>query len=224
MPDLTLYRKDGACSIAAHMLLKELGLAFQDVLLVEGENRFYEGAPGTDLSREAWLKINPTGYVPALLVDNTIITELSAVLFYIASLAPERGLIGSSALETAQVLSWMSWLGTTLNEYGFAGARRPSRMVGLDAPELAVEVVKAEGKNTLLKGFASIEARVVDGGFAVGGHLTVVDFVLHTFWRWASSDSYDMVLYPRWQTVVRRVETLPSVKMVLVKERVPLLF
>ena len=180
-PQLTLYRKDGACSIAAHMLLHELGPPFTDIPLVEGPNRFYEPADGS--GREVWLKINPTGYVPALSVDGTMITELSAVLFFISSLVPERAMTGKTPLETAKVLQWMSWLSVTMNEYGFAGFWRPSRMVGLDASQEAEDVVRAESKRVILKGLSSIEDKIQGDGFAVGGYLTVVDFMLQYVWN-----------------------------------------
>lgn len=93
MPDLLLYRKDGASSIAPHMLLFYLDVPFTSIPMKEGANRSYEGADGTNLTREAFHKISPMEYVPALTVnDETIITELSAVLFYISSLKPERGM------------------------------------------------------------------------------------------------------------------------------------
>ncbi|KAF2170480.1 hypothetical protein M409DRAFT_19301 [Zasmidium cellare ATCC 36951] len=179
MPDLILYRKDGACSTAAHMLLLELEVPFTAIPMKEGLNRLYEGADGTGLTREAFIKISPMGYVPALTVDGeTTITELSAVLFYISSLAPERGMTGHDAVENAKVLQWMSWLSTTLNEYGFAGYWRPSRMVGLEASSEAEDAVRAEGKKTILKGFDILEGWLDGTGHAVGRHLTVVDFML----------------------------------------------
>lgn len=179
MPRLTLYRKDGACSIAAHMLLLHLQIPFTAIPMVEGPDRLYQPAEGTNLNRADFLNISPMGYVPALTIDgDNTITELSAVLFYISSLAPERGTTGHGPLEAAKVLQWMSWLSTTLNEYGFAGYWRPSRMVGFEASLEAEEAVRSEGGKTILKGFGILEGWLDGTGFAVGGHLTVVDFML----------------------------------------------
>jgi hypothetical protein len=58
---LTLYYAPGACSIAAHIVLEEGGEEYEakKVDLVGGEQR-----------TAAYLKINPLGRVPALLLDN----------------------------------------------------------------------------------------------------------------------------------------------------------
>jgi glutathione S-transferase len=58
---LTLYYTPGACSMAAHIVLEESGEEYEEkkVDLAGGEQR-----------TEAYLKINPLGRVPALLLDN----------------------------------------------------------------------------------------------------------------------------------------------------------
>ena len=58
---LTLYYTPGACSMAAHIVLEESGEEYEakKVDLAGGEER-----------TEAYLKINPLGRVPALLLDN----------------------------------------------------------------------------------------------------------------------------------------------------------
>ena len=58
---LTLYYTPGACSMAAHIVLEESGEHYEGkkVDLAGGEQR-----------TEAYLKINPLGRVPALLLDN----------------------------------------------------------------------------------------------------------------------------------------------------------
>jgi glutathione S-transferase len=58
---LTLYYTPGACSMAAHIVLEESSEHYEGkkVDLAGGEQR-----------TEAYLKINPLGRVPALLLDN----------------------------------------------------------------------------------------------------------------------------------------------------------
>jgi glutathione S-transferase len=58
---LTLYCTPGACSMAAHIVLEESGEKYEakKVDLAGGEQR-----------AQAYLKINPLGRVPALLLDN----------------------------------------------------------------------------------------------------------------------------------------------------------
>lgn len=225
MPKLTLYRKDGSCSIAAHILLRELNIPFIDRPVEWDSSNNLKGVAGTTMSRDDFLKLNPTGFVPVLVVDETVITELSAVLFFITSLAPERCMMGEGMLRQAKTLEWMSWLSTTLNEYGFCGVFRPSRMLGQGATIEAIEAVRAEGMRTLLKAFARIDETLArDGEYSVGGNMTVVDIMLHTFWRWGREAGIDMNQYRSFEKLVRKVEKLESVREVLEIERVPLQF
>ena len=57
---LTLYFCPGACSMAAHIVLEESGEKYQEqqIVLANGEQR-----------SEAYLKINPQGRVPTLVLD-----------------------------------------------------------------------------------------------------------------------------------------------------------
>jgi len=80
---MKLYYKPGACSLASHIILKEIGHDFE-IESVDTENQKTE--LGDNL-----LKINPKGYVPALrLDDGSILTEGAAILQYLAvSCRPE---------------------------------------------------------------------------------------------------------------------------------------
>lgn len=76
-----LYVAQGACSLAAHSLVHELQLPIPvEVVALR--------SPDSPIHR-----INPLGRVPALqLDDDTLITENSAILPYLADLAPQAGL------------------------------------------------------------------------------------------------------------------------------------
>jgi glutathione S-transferase len=80
---IKLYYSPGACSLAAHIVLEELGIAFEPVLvsLAEGEHK-----------RPEFLRINPKARVPALNVDGKVLTETVAILTYLGGGYAERGL------------------------------------------------------------------------------------------------------------------------------------
>lgn len=104
--------------MVAHILLSELGIPFHAVPLHVGDSG-YEAADGSFSHAEYVQDINSTGYVPALSVDGEVITENPAILRYIANLAPERQLLGSTALQKARVDEWLAWLLSTLHGAGF---------------------------------------------------------------------------------------------------------
>ena len=56
---------------------------------------------------EEYRAINPACTVPALVLDDgTVMTEVVGICHYLESLHPEKPLMGTTALEKAQVISW----------------------------------------------------------------------------------------------------------------------
>ena len=82
---MKLYYSPGACSLSAHIALKESGLAFE---AVAAPTKTHKLADGTD-----YYSINPLGYVPLLeLDDGTRLTEGPAIVQYIADQVPAKNL------------------------------------------------------------------------------------------------------------------------------------
>ena len=71
----------------------------------------------------SYLAINPEGKVPTLLIDGRPLTEVAAILFYLARSFPAAGLLPEGTEAEAQALSWMSFAAATLH---------PARQQGLD--------------------------------------------------------------------------------------------
>ena len=212
MPDIKLYRKDGSCSMASHILLRELKIPFTAIELQAGPNG-YEAADGS-FSHGEYLNIHPSGYVPALSVDGTVITENPAILRYIADQVPERGLLGSRPMDPYRVQEWLVWLSASLHAAGFGALWRPARFAD---DENAHPAIVRKGRAKILDCFERIEGRI-EGSFAVGDSLTVVDIYLHTFWRWGVGIGLDTEQYPRYRELARRVEAMEMVKTVMAEE------
>ena len=93
--------------MAPHIALYEIGVPFESrpVSLAKNETR-----------TPAYLALNPEGKVPTLLIDARPLTEVAAILFYLAKRFPETGLLPEGDLEAeAQVISWMSFIAATLH-------------------------------------------------------------------------------------------------------------
>lgn len=104
---LTLYFCPGTSSMAAHIALHEVGAPFESrpLSLAKKENR-----------TPAYLAINPEGKVPVLLIDGRPLTEVAAILFYLAKRFPEAGLLPQADTEAeAQAISWMSFIAATVH-------------------------------------------------------------------------------------------------------------
>src|SRR5580704_15347988 len=107
MQTLTLYFSAGSSSMAPHIALHEIGAPFESrpISLAKKENR-----------EPAFLAINPEGKVPTLLVDGRAMTEVAAILFYLAKRFPEANLLPQGDIEPeAQVISWMSFVAATIH-------------------------------------------------------------------------------------------------------------
>jgi glutathione S-transferase len=112
---LTLYFAPGASSMAAHIALHEVGADFEGRPMSFRKN---------DMQSPDFLKINPAGTVPALLIDGRVLTEVAGILFYLARRFPAAGLLPHGDIEAeAQAVSWMSFIASTLH---------PARQRGLD--------------------------------------------------------------------------------------------
>src|SRR5438045_799032 len=112
---LTLYFAPGSSSMAAHIALYEAGADF------EGRPMSFKN---NDMRSPEFLKINPAGKVPTLLIDGRVLTEVAGILFYLARRFPEAQLLPHGDIEAeAHVVSWMSFI---------ASALHPARKQGLD--------------------------------------------------------------------------------------------
>jgi glutathione S-transferase len=101
--------------MAPHIALHEIGVDF--------ESRWISFAKRQQYAPE-YLALNPEGKVPTLLVDERPLTEVAAILYYLAKRFPEAGLFPAADLETeAQVISWMSFIASTVH---------PARRIGID--------------------------------------------------------------------------------------------
>ena len=80
----TLYYAPGAASFAVHWLLVELGADYEAVRLDLGRK---------DQHGSHYLRLNPAGKVPTLVIDDRPHAEAAALLMMIAELHPERPLV-----------------------------------------------------------------------------------------------------------------------------------
>ncbi|CAM1500477.1 Fc.00g096390.m01.CDS01 [Cosmosporella sp. VM-42] len=208
MPKLALYRKNGSCAFVPHSILLHCGISATTIPLRVGPDG-YEAADGS-FSHQEYLSVHPLGYVPALDVDGEIITELPAIVTYIASLVPDKKLVGNNSLEKAKVTEWLVWLSGTLHSLGFAGFWRPYRFSNEKA---AFKAISAKGRTVVEQSFERIENRLKGSEFAVGNALTVVDFNFYIFSRWGKEIGIDMEdQYPNYSIFARKMEFVEGVK------------
>lgn len=106
---MKLYYAPGACSLAAHIILNEINVDF-DLVRVDLKTHLTE--KGVD-----YYQINPKGYVPALEINpGLILTEIVAILPFLAQHDPKQDLIPPSGFGRAKVLEWLGYLNSELHD------------------------------------------------------------------------------------------------------------
>ena len=120
---LTLYFSPGSSSMAVHIALHEIGVDF--------ERRLVSLAKREQFTPE-YLAVNPEAKVPTLMIDGRPLTEVAAILYYLAKRYPEKGLWPEGDLETeAQAISWMSFIASTIHPARRIGIERWREVFGL---------------------------------------------------------------------------------------------
>jgi glutathione S-transferase len=176
---LTLYFAPGSSSFAVHIALHEIGVAF------EGKPMSFTG---NDLRSPDYLKHNPEGKVPTLLVDGRPLTEVAAILYYLARRFPEAALLPPDDIEAeAQALSWMSFIASTLH---------PARQRGM---EYANEV------------YAFADRRL-GNGWAIGSYSIADIHLFRLYWRFANSLKPAPEAFPNLTAHYRRMMARPAVR------------
>ena len=133
---MTLYFSPGSSSMAVHIALHEIGIDF--------ERRLVSLAKREQFAPE-YLAINPEGKVPTLLIDGRAMTEVAAILYYLAKRFPEAGLWPAGDIEReARAISWMSFIASTIHLARRTGIERWREVFGfaerrLGGKEWAVE-------------------------------------------------------------------------------------
>ena len=168
---MKLYYLAGSCALAPHIALEHSGLAYEALRVERGMQ-----------ADARYLKVNPLGRVPALVTpSHGTITEVPAVLSYIADMAPDRGLLPSvGTWARYETLRWMAYLSSTMHP-AFGRLWRAERFVNDATHRGAVEQAAA---TQLASDFAHVDNQLADRQWVAGNHFTVADLYLFVFGRW----------------------------------------
>jgi glutathione S-transferase len=176
---LTLYFAPGSSSMAVHIALHEIGVAFEGRPMSFKKN---------DMRSPEFLALNPEGKVPLLLVDGRPLTEVAAILFYLAKRFLDAELLPRDDPEAdAQALSWMSFIASTLH---------PARRHGLD----------------YAKQVYGIADRRLGGGWALGRYSIADIHLFRLYWRLANSLKPAPETFPNLTAHYARMMARPAVQ------------
>lgn len=201
-----LFYSPGACSMAPHIVLEEIGCAFELTLISSRGER-----QGEMTATDEWRAINPKGRIPALLDvpgdiggAPSLLTEAPAIMFYLAALHPDAQLLPGDPAAVARCLEWMNWLSGHVHAMSYGQIWRAQRF---SDDEAHFEAIAARGRRNLLEHNAYIE-RVLDDGreWSIPQGYSIVDPYLLVFFRWGQRIGLPMrAEYPAWSRLSDRL-------------------
>jgi glutathione S-transferase len=205
----TLYFSPGACSLAPHIVLEEIGLPFALSLASTADG---------DTHTPEHLRLNPKGRVPVLVTGESVLTEAAAILLHLALCNPAAGLMPKNSEGLVRAVEWFNWLSGSVHAVAVRQVWRPESFT-VDPSQHAGVV--ASGQENLLSAFAMIEVRLNAAGWAVGERYSVVDPYLLVFYRWGNRMAIDMRgRYSAWTKHTQQLLRRPAVCRAMASESI----
>ena len=201
---MKLYYMPGACSMASHIALHWAGLDH------ETERLSHDTVHGAD-----FLKINPKGAVPALVLDGgEVITESLAVLEYIADVGTVPSLGADGPMEWARLNERLAELVSDVHKaWGpvFAPMRYATKEANYDD-------VKQAAFGQLDKQYERMDKQMTGKTWSLFDRRTVADAYLFVMCRWKDNSPTKLAAYPALAAFKARLDADPDVKLVVEAE------
>jgi len=192
---MKLYFSPASCSLASHIVLHELGVAFETDRVDLKTKKTFSG--------EDFWKINPKGYVPCLQLDSgEILTEGVVILQYLADLDSAKKLappVGS--MERYRIQELLNFIATEVH-------KNFSPLWNKEAPD----VIKQMAIERLGNRLNYLNTTMAGKDFAFGSSFSIADAYLFTVLNWAGYVKLEMTAWPHLIKYCERIKSLPSVQ------------
>jgi glutathione S-transferase len=173
----TLYYSPGTASMAVHLALIEIGAPHR-LEPVDFERKAQRS--------EAYLRLNPQGQVPTLVIDDRPYTESAALLMMLADRHPEADLAPPPG--TPERNAWYQWqlfqsnvLGATFRHWLY-----PPDLGAAEHPP----VVRAALQQRIESAWERLDAHLAaHGPYLLGDRLSTADLQLIMYMRWSRNMS-----------------------------------
>jgi glutathione S-transferase len=202
----TLYWSPGTASLCVHWMLIELG---------EQHDKVQVDIEGGEHRKPEYLKLNPSGVVPTLVVDGVPLGEAAALCMILAERHPEAGFapaIGHK--QRAAYLSWMFFLSNTL-QVAYHNWFYPDQPAG----PAGVEAVQASARSRIEAALDRVDRQIASSGaYLLGDRVTAADFVTTMLMRWARNMPKPATEWPAIAGYVKRMKARPSFKVLYERE------
>jgi glutathione S-transferase len=192
---MKLYFAPGACSLAPHIVLRELGLPHTAIEVNLKEGRAEDGSD--------YRRINPKGYVPTLVLDDgERLTEVAVLLQYLADRVPSAGLApATGTMQRYRLQEWLNFISAEIHKgYGPLWAASTP------------EEEKQRARARLSARFDWLAEQLSGKAHLMGESFTVADAYLFTVLNWSQQTGIDIARWPVLQAYAARIAARPAVQ------------
>ncbi len=198
---MKLYYAPGACSLAPHIVLNELGQSY-DLEKVDLAAKKTE--TGSDFTA-----VNSKGYVPTLeFAKDQVLTEVATILQYLADKAEGSGLLPKfGTMERYRAMETLNFVASELHK-GIGG--------------LFNKAMPDEGKKAIIDRvetrLAWLDQQLAKKPYLLGDNFSVADAYAFTVLGWSKWVNLDLSKYPHIIAFLDRVGSRPAVQTAMKKE------
>ncbi|ENW03655.1 glutathione transferase GstA [Acinetobacter beijerinckii] len=192
---MKLFYSPNACSLAPHIVLRELGLPF-DLIKVDLQQHL------TQLG-EDFYRLNKKGQVPVLqLEDGSFLTEGAVISQFLVDQFERKDLLPEiNTPERYQTLSWMNFIASEIHK-----AYSPF------FHESYGEESKTIFSTILNKHYAWVDQQLDGQNYLTGSNFTIADIYLFVVTRWADFIGFDLEHFIHLTAFMQRIARRQTVQ------------
>lgn len=192
---MKLYHSPGACSLAPHIVLTEIGLPFESVRVDLKKKLTATGQPYGDIA--------PKGSVPLLELDNgERISEGPVICQYLCDQAKRTDLMPEAGtLARYRVMEWQNFITSELHK-SFSPLFDPTASADTKAMFAAM----------LQRKFAWVSAQLEGRNYLTGDTFTAADAYLFVVASWSAYVQLDISAHTNLVAFLERVKARPAVQ------------
>lgn len=195
----TLFYYPRNASWAPHMLMAEMQLDYELILV----DRKTEAQKDPE-----YLKLNPTGRIPTLIVNEQPIYESAAICLFLCEQHPDKNLIPpAGTIERAKFFQWLFYLNASL---------QPELMTYFYPQKHTIatsghDEIKQAQEQRVTDMFALIDKELQGKDFILGETLSACDFVLFMLLHWGSGMKRPPLHFPNLRRYLQAMAARESV-------------
>lgn len=185
-----IYSK-GACSLAVHVLLEEMGIAYEREAVSLKDKTQLES-------------YSPKSYVPLLILENgDVLTEAICILQYLAEKDHRLDLIGGApgSMEKFRCIEWLEYVSTEIHK-----SVSPLFRKDLQDPFKTDLIKKTERRLKFM------DDKLSERLFLTGEKMTIADMYAIANLRIVKGLKFDLSKFPNIMRYMQMMDEVPSVK------------